>query len=339
MEKIKVQESVGKVLCHDITMIIPGKVKMRAFKKGHIIKDEDIDALLSIGKDNIYVFEKQEGMLHENDAAKRLKKLVAGEGLEFSDLSEGKITFIAKYDGLVKVNKEELFKLNYLGEICFSTIHNNTPVKKGEKLAGIRVIPLIIDENKILEAEDKIKEKIIKVVPIKSKKVGVVTTGNEVYYKRIKDAFGPVIKEKVGEYNCEVIGQKILPDDKEKICYAIKEFIDEGAELIVCTGGMSVDPDDVTPGAIKNTEADIISYGSPVLPGAMLLVSYYNNIPILGLPGCVMYNKRTVFDLVLPRVLSDEKLEYKDIVEYGHGGFCMNCEICTFPKCGFGKGV
>lgn len=339
MEKIKVQEAVGKVLCHDITMIIPGKVKKRAFKKGHIIKDEDIDILLSIGKDNIYVFEKQEGMLHENDAAKRLKKLVAGEGLEFSDLSEGKITFIAKYDGLVKINKEELFKLNYLGEICFSTIHNNTPVKKGQKLAGIRVIPLIIDENKILEAEDKIKEKIIKVVPIKSKKVGIVTTGNEVYYKRIKDAFGPVIKDKVGEYNCEVIRQKILPDDKEKISSAIKEFIDEGAELIVCTGGMSVDPDDVTPGAIKNTEANIISYGSPVLPGAMFLVSYYNNIPILGLPGCVMYNKRTVFDLVLPRVLAEEKLEYKDIMEYGHGGFCMNCEICTFPKCGFGKGL
>ncbi|GAA0744794.1 molybdopterin-binding protein [Clostridium oceanicum] len=339
MEKIKVQEAVGKVLCHDITMIIPGKVKKRAFKKGHIIKDEDIDVLLSIGKDNIYVFEKQEGMLHENDAAKRLKKLVAGEGLEFSDLSEGKITFIAKYDGLVKINKEELFKLNYLGEICFSTIHNNTPVKKGQKLAGIRVIPLIIDENKILEAEDKIKEKIIKVVPIKSKKVGIVTTGNEVYYKRIKDAFSPVIKDKVGEYNCEVIRQKILPDDKEKISSAIKEFIDEGAELIVCTGGMSVDPDDVTPGAIKNTGANIISYGSPVLPGAMFLVSYYNNIPILGLPGCVMYNKRTVFDLVLPRVLAEERLEYKDIIEYGHGGFCMNCEICNFPKCGFGKGV
>lgn len=337
MKIIKTKEAVGKVLYHDITQIVPGKFSGRAFKKGHVITEEDLPVLLSLGKDHIYVAEYVEGMLHENEAAERLKDLTAGEGLVFGELKEGKIDFFAEKDGLLKVNKEDLLKLNSLGEIILATLHNNTPVKKGEKVAGTRVIPLTIEEEKIKKAEEIIKNKIVSVIPITAKKVGIVTTGNEVYHGRIKDAFGPVIIKKVEEYGCEVIDQVILPDKQEKITEAINNLIEKGAEMIVCTGGMSVDPDDVTPTAIKATGAELVTYGSPVLPGAMFLLAFKGDIPILGLPGCVMYSKRTVFDLMLPRILANEKISKKDIAELGHGGLCMNCEECRFPNCSFGK--
>lgn len=339
MKKIRTIDAVGSVLCHDLTRIVPGEFKGVAFKKGHIISEADIEVLLSMGKDNIYIWEKLEGMLHENEGVERLKTLSAGEGLVFSDTKEGKIDLIAQYDGLLKIDKDALFKLNSLGEMVLATLHNNTPVKKGQKVAGAKVIPLVIGEEKLLKAEEIIKDKIVKVIPIASKKVGIITTGNEVYHGRIKDAFSPVVVKKVEEYGCEVMGQTILPDDKEEISFEIRQWIDKGTEMVICTGGMSVDPDDLTPAAIKDCGAELISYGAPILPGAMFLLSYYENIPILGLPGCVMYNKRTVFDLVLPRVLAGERLSFEDIVRYGHGGLCMNCHTCTYPNCSFGKGM
>ncbi|AQM59782.1 molybdopterin-binding protein [Clostridium baratii] len=338
MKSVRVEDAIGMILCHDITKIVPGEFKGRAFKKGHIIKEEDIKELLSIGKEHIYVWEAKEGMLHENDAAIRLKDLVCGTGLEFGEIKEGKINFIAKKDGLLKIDKEELLKINMLGDIIVSTMHNNTPVKKGEIVGATRVIPLVIDEEKIIEAEKTVKKGIINIEEIKSKKVFMITTGSEVYHGRIKDAFGPAVKKKLEYYGCELVNQTILPDDKDKIVAEIKRALKEGAEMIVCTGGMSVDPDDVTPTAIKECGADLVSYGAPVLPGAMFLLSYYGDIPILGLPGCVMYSKRTVFDLLLPRVLADEKLTMRDLALYGHGGLCLDCKVCTFPHCSFGKG-
>lgn len=339
MKKIKVEDAVGSVICHDITQIIPDKIKGVVFKKGHIVREEDIPVLLSVGKENLYVWEKKEDMLHEDEAAERLKDLAAGEGLNFSETREGKINFIAKEDGLLKVDKEAILKLNMLGELILVTLHNNFPVKKGQKVAGTRIIPLVIEEEKINKAEEIVKEKIVRVLPYKPKKVGIVTTGSEVYHGRIKDAFGPVIKRKVEEYNCEVLGQTIVYDDLHIIASAIKEWMEKGAEMIVCTGGMSVDPDDVTPAAVKNTGAELVTYGAPILPGSMLLLAYQGEIPILGLPGCVMYNSRTAFDLVLPRILAGEKLTNEDIASYGHGGLCMECDMCRFPNCSFGKGV
>lgn len=339
MKKIAVHDAIGSVLCHDITQIIPGEIKDRAFKKGHIIREEDVKVLLSLGKDHIYVWEHKEGTLHENEAAERLKNMAAGKGISFSEVKEGKISFIAEYDGLLKINTELLMEVNSLDEIIIATRHNNYPVKKGEKLAATRVIPLIIDEEKIIEAEKIAEGKtIVEVMPYRKLKVGIVTTGNEVYHGRIKDAFGPVIKEKVEHYNCQVIEQKIVYDDSNMISQAIEELIQKGADMIVCTGGMSVDPDDVTPIGIKETGAKIISYGAPVLPGAMFLLSYREDTPILGLPGCVMYAKSTIFDLVLPRVLAGDKITKKDFAAYGHGGLCLECEVCRYPNCSFGKG-
>ena len=339
MKQIRIEDSVGCILSHDVTKIVPGEFKGRLFKKGHVIREEDIPKLLDIGKEHIYVWEPKKGQLHENDAAIRVKDLVLGQGCYISEeIKEGKIDFFANTQGVLKINKDLLLKLNLLGEIIVSTIHNNTPVKKGEKIGATRVIPLIIDEKKILEAEKIIKEKIISVEEIKPKKAVLITTGNEVYKGRIKDAFLPVMKEKLEYYGSEIVKQVILPDNKEMITENILKAIEEDkVDMIICTGGMSVDPDDVTPPAIKDCNGEIVTYGAPVLPGAMFLLAYYKNIPILGVPSCAMYSKRTIFDLVLPRILADEKLSFEDIARFGNGGMCLNCEICSFPHCSFGK--
>lgn len=277
-------------------------------------------------------------MIHENDAALFLKNLTGGDNLEFSEIKEGKIDFISKVDGILKIDVDDLLKLNLIDDIMLSTLHNNFVVKKGLKVAGTRVIPLLINESKLKEAKEVIgNKKIVNVLEFKSKKVGIVTTGNEIYYKRIADKFGPVIKAKLEKFGCEVIGQAICEDNKESIKKAINDFVNQGAQLICCTGGMSVDPDDVTPSAIKETGAALVTYGSPILPGAMFLLSYYGQVPIMGIPGCAMYNEITVFDIILPRILIDEKLTKLDIAKYGHGGLCMNCDVCTYPACNFGK--
>jgi molybdenum cofactor synthesis domain-containing protein len=338
MRMIKVQDAIGTILSHDVTQIIPGKFKGRAFKKGHVIREEDIEKLLSIGKEHVYVWEKEDGKLHENDAAIRIKDLIIGEGIAISkEIKEGKIEFFADIDGVLKIDTDSLFKLNSIGEIIVATIHNNTPIKKGEKLGATRVIPLVIDEEKILKAEELIKKKIIWIEEIKPKKCVLITTGNEVYNGRIKDAFLPVIERKLSYYGSEIVRQVILPDDKEKITEEIVKAIEEQVDMVICTGGMSVDPDDVTPAAIKDCGGELVTYGAPVLPGAMFLLAYKDYMPIIGVPSCAMYARRTVLDLVLPRLLANEKLTIDDIVSYGHGGLCLDCKVCTFPHCSFGK--
>ncbi|WP_434796440.1 molybdopterin-binding protein [Terrisporobacter vanillatitrophus] len=339
MKQIRIEDAIGCILSHDVTKIVPGEFKGRLFKKGHVIKKEDIPKLLDIGKEHIYVWEPKEDELHENDAATRIKDLVLGEGCYISEeIKEGKIDFFSVKQGVLKVNKNLLLKLNMLGEIIVSTMHNNTPVKPDEKIGSTRIIPLIINEEKIIEAEKLIKEKIISVKEIKPKKAVLITTGNEIYKGRIKDAFLPVMKEKLEYYGAEIVKQVILPDDKEMIkSNILKAIEEEKADMIICTGGMSVDPDDVTPTAIKDCNGAIVTYGAPVLPGAMFLLAYYKDTPILGVPSCAMYSKRTIFDLVLPRVLAEEKLSFEDIAAYGNGGMCLNCGVCTFPHCSFGK--
>lgn len=339
MKSIPVKEAVGSILCHDITQILPGEFKGRKFKKGHIITEEDVPVLMSLGKDNIYVWEEDPNMMHENDAAIFLKDIAMGEGLDYSDIKEGKIGFNAAYDGLLKVDAGLLYKLNMLGEISFATKHNNMPVKKGEYVAATRVIPLVISKDKMEAAKTLLDgRKIVRVLPLKKARIGIVTTGNEVFYNRIKDKFLPILIKKMEGYDCEVVGQTKVPDDNGQIEKAIKDWIDKDVDMVFCTGGMSVDPDDRTPSAIRNVGCEIITYGTPVLPGAMFLMSYYGDKPVMGLPGCVMHAHTTVFDLVLPRILAGERITMEDIAAFGHGGLCMQCETCIYPKCHFGKG-
>ncbi len=342
MKLIRTEDAEGQVLCHDITQIIPGVVKDAVFRKGHIVTKEDIPVLLSVGKEHLYVWEKKEGILHEDEAAEILRDICISEHMTATQPKEGKIEILADCEGLLKVNTEKLNAVNGLGELMIATVHGNFPVKKGDKIAATRIIPLIIEEEKMKQARKTAGEKpLLSILPFARYKTGIVTTGSEVFKGRIEDAFGPAIRAKLNEYGVEVLGQKIVDDKQEDIIAAIQEFLEDGAEMILCTGGMSVDPDDRTPGAIKALGAEIISYGAPVLPGAMFLLAYYafegKNVPVLGLPGCVMYAKRTIFDLVLPRVLAGEILKKEDLSVYGEGGLCLNCQVCHFPSCGFGK--
>lgn len=342
MKLIKTEDAAGHVLCHDITQIIPGVVKDAVFRKGHIVTEDDIPVLLSVGKEHLYVWEKKEGILHEDEAAAILRDICINENMTASLPKEGKIEIKAECNGLLKVNTEKLNAINSFGEMMIATVHGNFPVKAGDKIAATRIIPLVIEEEKMNMARKLAgDEPILSILPFKKWRAGIVTTGSEVFKGRIKDSFGPVIRAKLEEFDVDVIGQKIVDDGQENIVEAIGQFVDEGADMILCTGGMSVDPDDRTPGAIKAFGAEIISYGAPVLPGAMFLLSYYTHegrtIPVMGLPGCVMYAKRTIFDLVLPRILAGEKLNGCDLSTYGEGGLCLNCEVCHFPNCGFGK--
>lgn len=339
MKLIKTTEAVGHVLCHDMTQIIPGVTKDAVFRKGHVVREEDIPVLLSIGKDNLYVWEKDDTMYHEDEAADILRGLCQNDYMEASSPKEGKVELTAQTDGLFKVDEERLIRLNSLGEMMVATRHGNFPVKKGDKLAGTRIIPLVIEKEKMEAAKEAVgEEPLLALLPYHHKKVGIVTTGNEVFHGRIRDQFGPVIREKLAEFDTEVLGQTIMNDDQEKITEAIQAFLDAGADMVVCTGGMSVDPDDTTPAAIKGTGAEIVSYGAPVLPGAMFLLAYTKDgRPIMGLPGCVMYAKRTIFDLVLPRVMADERVTAQDLAKQGMGGLCLGCPTCIFPNCGFGK--
>ena len=342
MKEIRTEDAVGHVLCHDITQIIKDKKKGVVFSKGHIIKEEDIPVLLSVGKEHLFVWEKQPGILHENEAAEILYKICAGSNMHGSDIKEGKIELIADCDGLLKIRRDALFAVNSLGEMMIASRHGDFAIHKGDKIAGTRVIPLVIEQSKMDRAVEAAgPEPIFSVLPFHPKKVAVVTTGSEIQKGLIKDTFTPVLQNKLAEYSCEMIGQTKPGDDRTQITQDILAFARNGADMILCSGGMSVDPDDRTPGAIKDTGADIVTYGAPVLPGAMLLLAYLDmgdrKVPVVGLPGCVMYAKRTIFDLVLPRLLADDRITAAEIAGYGEGGLCLNCPVCTFPNCGFGK--
>ena len=342
MKLIRTEDAVGSVLCHHLTQIIKGVTKDAVFRKGHIVQPEDIPVLLSIGKEHLYVWEADESMLHENDAARILVDLCKSEGMSESAVKEGKIELAAAVDGLFKVDSKRLQLVNSFGQMMIATRHGNTPVHKGDKLCGTRIIPLVIEKEKMQRVQELCgAEPLLKLLPYKIKRAAVLATGSEVFHGRIKDTFTPVIEAKLAEFGVDVIHKEILDDAPEQITAAIKSAIEEkGAELVLCTGGMSVDPDDQTPLAIKNTGARIVSYGAPVLPGAMFLLAYYSEaqVPVLGLPGCVMYAKRTIFDLALPRVLARDFITAEELAALGEGGLCLNCDVCTYPACGFGKG-
>lgn len=340
MKLVKTEDAVGQVLCHDITQIIRGVKKDAVFRKGHVVTEEDIPVLLSVGKDNLYVWENDDTMMHENDAAQVLYDICKSENIRPSEVKEGKIEIFATCDGLLKIDRDKLNMVNSFGRMLISSRHGDFAVKEGDKIAGMKVVPLVIEKKKMEEVREKAgKGEIFKVIPFRERKVGVVTTGNEVYYGRIKDTFTPVIEDKMAEFGGRMVSHRCSSDDPQQIVQCIHEVLDEGAEVVICTGGMSVDPDDKTPYAIREVCGDVVTYGAPVFPGAMFLLAYYgeNRIPVIGVPGCVMYARRTIFDLVLPRIMADDIITKDELDRLGEGGLCLNCKGCTFPDCGFGK--
>lgn len=339
MKKVRVEDAVGMVLGHDVTKIVPEEFKGAAFKKGHIITEQDIDVLKSMGKNNINIVELESGMIHEDDAATRIAGACAGDNIHFTGPSEGKIELVSDVRGIVSINIEALQEINSIDEVILATIHNNTLVEKNSPIAATRVIPLAINEKSIIRVEEigNSNRGIVSVKGLKPLKVGVVISGTEVYEGRIKDRFAPIMTEKIKHYGCALSEIKYAPDDLLMLEKQIMSLIEEGSDVVLACGGMSVDADDVTPQAIKNTSDNVVSYGIPALPGNMLMLAYKGKTAIFGIPAAAIFYKTTTLDLLLPRILTGEVLSKRDLASYGHGGYCFKCDICLFPNCPFGK--
>ena len=339
-KKVSIEDAVGQPLAHDITEIRPGEYKGPAFKKGHIVRPEDLDHLRRLGKANLFILETSDDELHEDEAVEILARALCGDNVGWNEQpSEGKLKLVALTDGLLKVNADALIDFNMLGEVMCATRHTNTVVKKGQEVGGTRAIPLTI-AREIVENAAEIARKaggVLSVRELRPHKVGVAITGNEVFYGVIQDKFEPIIRKKVAALGSDVIEVAFVPDETARIAETIQGMISRGAEVIVTTGGMSVDPDDVTRMGIRQAGANDLYYGSPVLPGAMFLVAYIGSVPVVGVPACGLYFEATVFDLVFPRVLAGDIITRRDIAALGHGGLCLNCKSCRYPDCSFGK--
>ena len=339
MKLIATQQAVGHVLCHDMTQIIKDQYKDARFRKGHIVTEADIPVLLSMGKEHLYVWEMTPGRVHENDAAERLLALCGQENMTRSEVKEGKIELKAACDGLFQVDSRRLIAVNSIEDIMIATRKGNTAVKKGDKLAGMRVIPLIIEEERLRAAEAAAgTAPLLKLLPYVKKTAAIVATGSEVKNGLIQDTFTPVVRDKLAAYGIETVSVLYSGDGVDNVANAIAEARQTGADLILCTGGMSVDPDDNTPGGIRQSGARIVTYGAPVLPGAMFLLGYFeDDTPIMGLPGCVMYAGTTIFDLALPRIAAGVEMTRTDFAVMGEGGLCLGCRPCHWPDCPFGR--
>ncbi len=337
---IPLDQALGKVLAHDITEIRPGQFKGAAFKKGHIVKKEDLDHLRRLGKEHLFVLQIGPGEVHEDEAAIRLARALAGPGVVFDEQpSEGKIALKSAYRGLLKVNVEALTQFNLVSDVTCASRHDNVLVEAGEIVAATRAIPLLIHERSLDQAIQIAEDArgVFSVKKLAQPDAGLIITGNEVYCGRIEDKFAPLIRKKLSSYGCTLKETIFAPDDKRVIVQGISKLMEKGLGLILVAGGMSVDPDDVSRMAIAEAGAMDMVYGTPVLPGAMFLYGRLGDIPILGLPACVIYHNATVFDVVLPRVLTGERLTRRDLAALSHGGLCLNCEQCRYPVCPFGK--
>jgi molybdenum cofactor synthesis domain-containing protein len=341
LKKIMLQDAVGTELSHDITEIRPGEFKGAAFHKGHTVCDEDLCRLQKMGKNHLYVIDLEDDEIHEDQAAAILADALAGDGIVWKDEPrEGKIKLLAGKEGLFAVNTSALAAFNMVDEVMCATLHNHTIVKKGELVAATRAIPLIMKRAPIERAAAIARQNgpVLAVNPIRKAKVGLVVTGNEVYHGLIEDRFAPILTEKIKALGSEVVGVAFAPDDAEMIRSAIRSHLDQGCDLLMLSGGMSVDPDDVTRQGIRDAGASEMHYGASVLPGAMFLVAYVGDVPLLGIPACGLFHRITVLDLVLPRILAGEKIGKIELAFLGHGGLCKDCEECSYPHCPFGKG-
>lgn len=339
MRKVPIEEAIGLTLGHDITQIIPGQSKIRAFKRGHVITADDLARLLDLGKEHIYVWEPDDTMIHEDEAAWRIASAAAGNGVELSPPSQGKVNLCSKRDGLLKIQVEHLNLLNNLPDLVFATLHNNRVVAEGQVVAGTRVVPIAI-ENDLLEQAEKLAASplpLLQVKPFLPLWVAVVTTGSEVNKGLIKDGFAKVTRQKIAPFGGRWLGQVIVPDNTELIANEINNFIAEGAQLILVTGGMSVDADDQTPRAIRSSGAQEVFYGAPVLPGSQFMLAYQGHVAICGVPGGALFSRKTTLDLILPRLFAADTINRSEIVALGHGGLCEECDYCYYPQCSFGK--
>lgn len=339
LKKVPVRESVGLVLGHDVTKVVPGRFKGPAFRKGHLIRPEDVPELLDMGKEHVYVYEPEPGEVHEDDAALRLARALAGPGVKWGEPREGRVNLVAAQSGLLRVYRPVVDLVNSQEDAALATLHDAQPVAQGQVVAGVRVLPLVVREEMLAAVEKTVAEKgpALEVKPWRRLKIGAIVTGTEVASGRVRDAFAPAVRAKLGAFGNDLDRLLYLPDGAEGIASAIREMVDQGMEMVLVCGGMSVDADDTTPAGIRESGAEVVVRGTPVFPGAMFMLAYLGEVPVLGLPACVMHDPATVFDLVLPRLLAGEKLAREDLLSRGVGGLCRQCPDCYFPACSFGK--
>ena len=337
MKKVKVQDAIGMTLCHDITAMVDG-FKGAAFKRGHVITQEDIPKLLDIGKQHVFIWEENAGEIHEEDAARRLSQMTTVDGAHYGSVSEGKIQLFADQDGMFRVDKALLAAVNRIGDITITTLPDHYPVKAGDRLASMRIVPLVTEERQIAEAEALCAGKqLYDLRPFKPLKVGIIITGSEIYHGRIKDKFERVARAKLAHYPAEILGVHVCDDELDMIVGAGRTLLAEGADLLIFSGGMSVDPDDLTPSAIREMGAEIVSYGVPSQPGNMTLVAYLDQAALLGVPGAAISRPTTMFDVLLPQIFCGDPLTKDDLIRLGEGGLCQMCDNCHFPNCTFGR--
>jgi hypothetical protein len=339
MKKVKVEDAVGTVLAHDMTRIVPGEFKGVGFKKGHIVAADDIPELLKLGKRHLYVLEVAENTLHEDEAALAIAESISGASVRWTPPSEGKSSLVARRSGLLKINTEALLRINKLGNIIVSTRRTDFACRKDQIVAATRIIPLTIARKKIdrLITIAAKAAPVVNVKPFRKMKVGAVVTGSELADGLIGDGFDRYVGSKIEAYGSKVVQKRLVTDDSKEIADAVIRMAGNGCDLVVTTGGLSVDPDDVTRLGIKKTGAKIFFYGTPVLPGAMFLYAQLDGVPIMGLPACVYFHPSTLFDLLLPRVLAGDPIDRNTVAALGHGGLCLDCEVCRFPVCPFGR--
>lgn len=337
MKKVKVQDAIGMTLCHDITAMVDG-FKGAAFKRGHVITQEDIPKLLDIGKQHVFIWEENAGEIHEEDAARRLSQMTTVNGAHYGNISEGKIQLFADQDGMFRVDKSLLAAVNHIGDITITTLPDHYPVKAGDRLASMRIVPLVTEERQIAEAEALCAGKqLYDLRPFKPLKVGIIITGSEIYHGSIKDKFERVARAKLAHYPAEILGVHVCDDELDMIVGAGRALLADGAELLIFSGGMSVDPDDLTPSAIREMGAEIVSYGVPSQPGNMTLVAYLDQAALLGVPGAAISRPTTMFDVLLPQIFCGDPLTKDDLIRLGEGGLCQMCDSCHFPNCTFGR--
>ena len=342
IKTVKVEEAVGLKLAHDITEIRPGEFKGPAFRQGHAVCEDDLCRLQRLGKNHLYVIDLEEDEIHENEAAAILAGALSGNGIVWeNNPREGKIDLYAADDGLLKVDVTALAAFNLVDEVMCATMHNNTPVRQGEKVAATRAIPLVMKRAAVERAAAIASQNgaVVSVAPLRPAKAGLIITGNEVYHGLIQDRFAPILTRKVEALGSQVMAVDFLPDEAPAIARTILAFLQQGCDLLLLSGGMSVDPDDVTRHAIRQAGATEVHYGSAVLPGAMFLVAYLGEVPLLGVPACALHHRITALDLVLPRILAGEKIGKLELALLGHGGLCRDCPECSYPHCSFGKGM
>jgi molybdenum cofactor synthesis domain-containing protein len=341
IKTIQLKDAVGMKLTHDITEIRPGEFKGAAFHKGHTVCNEDLCRLQKLGKNHLYLIDLEDDEIHEDEAAAIMAEALTGKGVIWNnEPREGKIGLKAGIDGLFVVDVSALAAFNMIDEVMCATLHNHTLVKDGDLVAATRAIPLVMKRASIERAAAIAGQNggVVSVRPIRQAKAGLIITGNEVYHGLIEDRFAPILTRKLTELGCDVDRISFAPDNTKIIRQAICAHIDRGCDLILLSGGMSVDPDDVTRKGIRLAGADEIHYGAAVLPGAMFLVAYIDNVPLIGVPACGLHHRITVLDLVLPRILSGEHIGKKELAFLGHGGLCKDCDECSYPHCPFGKG-